>query len=297
MPPAFALYDIYDREIVIDLPLLLDEVDGLGMPSVVHLVQAGAMQDGETYLMSRLRRRTVTMNFNIVADSEDQCWEASEQLLRLAAQLTHGFRLRVTLPNGSKRDCHLRYAASMTMPRSVRDAHATQNAVMQCISLDNPTLYNPDQKRAVLRAGSGVGNSHFPLSFPVGFEGSSLDDSYLVRYPGSWRTYPTIELTGPLTDPAIYNLSAGTKLEMVTGYALDAGEVITFDLTPGIKRVTHSVDGDIAHFLTKDSDLSAWCLAPDPDVINGDNNIQVSGTNVGLNTLVEFRYYERFIGI
>ncbi len=296
MPEAYKFLDQLGAEIQIAQPLIkLREIDGLGMPPVRHIDEQYAQQDGATYLATWLQRRIVTISFQLINTTESDLWDAREELNVLAKQFAAGFRLQVDLPNGAQRRIHLRYSSEMTGQRTWNMGHMRQVAVMQCIA-HNPVWYDPTSELWSYALPLGLGDWAFPLGFPEGFGAAALDVLEIRNYVGTWKAYPIIELTGPIDDCVIENETTDEKLDF-TGYNLAAARTITIDLTPGVKTVTHSTDGNIVDELTTDSDLGTWHIAAHPEALNGDNTMHVTGTNATAATKIEIQFNTQYIGI
>lgn len=299
MPYEIKLYDALGVEIELVTPLWrVREIDGLGMPDVRHVAEQYAQQNGETWLATWLGPRVVLLNFLITATTEAAMWQAREQILRLAKTFTAGFALEITLPTGAVRRLNLRYRGELSLPRNLSMPDRHQAVTLQCVAHD-PTYYDP---RSVLWAfavsGGGEGDFGFPLGFPAGFGASTAAGiPEAKQYSGTWRAYPVITLRGPMVKPTITNHTTGEVLEFVDGYQIDEGETVILDLRPGVKTVTHSVDGNAPDALTDDSDLGTWHIAEHPDAIDGINSISVAFTGGNINTRAEIRFFTRYIGI
>ena len=296
MPAAYKFIDQLGGEIALARTLIrLREIDGLGMPPVRHIEEQYAQQDGATYLATWLERRIVSLAFELTNDSESDLWDAREALEVLMKQFAPGFRLQATLPNGAVRQLHLRYLGEMTLPRTWNMGDARQVAVLQCVA-HNPVWYDPTSVLWGYALPAGLGDWAFPLGFPKGFGAAFIDIREIRNYVGTWKAYPVIALTGPVTDCVIENETTGDKLDF-TGYNLAATKTITIDLTPGVKTVTHSTDGNIVDELTTDSDLGTWHITAHPEALGGNNTIHVTGTAATNETKIEIRFKTKYVGI
>jgi len=276
--------------------LVLNSIDGLGMPPVRRIVQQQAQQDGQTYIDTWLEPRVVTFAMDAYAPCEADLWDLRDDLVRLMSEFANGFILRVNIkPHGIRRYLDLRYMAGLELAHDLHVSPHLQSVAFQAIAEANPSFYDPDPITVSYNLGGLVGIG-FPLGFPHGWGTDALTTMSPIVYPGSWKTYPTISITGPCDTISIDNNTTGERLDFGL-YALDAGETLTVDCTPGRKTVTHSVDGNAQHWLTSDSDLATFHIAPHPEAPGGINDVQVTFLNGQAATTVTVSYYVRYLGI
>lgn len=105
-----------------------------------------------------------------------------------------------------------------------------------------------------------------------------------VTNGGDARCFPVIEVTGPGEILQIKNSTTAKTLAL--GVTLTAGEIVTFDLSPGAKTVTSSINGNMAAYLTVPGDIGTWCLMP------GANTISTAISNAG--AAAEVQFYDTF---
>ncbi len=293
----------------------LKEIDGIGMPDVRHIEEAYAQQDGVTYLETRLDKRIIQMRFDLWAATEADMWTARNEMLRLIRVFAAGFSLRLDLPNGAARQIDLRYDSQFTLPRQWEENNKIQPAVLQCVA-HNPTFYDPTPVLwgfAISGGGASYGFDpgnpgtwgHEPdgLGFPAGWGISTvLAPPESKIYAGTWKAYPLITLRGPMTEPVVENHTTGDKLEFVSGYVIDVGEVVQIDLRMNSRAqraltVTHSVDGNVPHALSDDSNVGTFHIAAHPEAIDGVNEISVRFTGGDTNSRAEIRFHTRYVGV
>ncbi len=303
MPYDATLLDSLNREIELTDPYIrLKEIDGWGMPAVRHIEEQYAQQDGVTYIETRLDKRIVTMRFDLWAATEAAMWESRAAFLRLLRVFAAGFKLRLDLPNGAARQIDLRYDAQFTLSRPWDENHKMQAAVLQCVA-HSPTFYDPTPVLWAFAVSGGAGGWGWPLGFPAGWGASSAAGTPETKqYTGTWKAYPLITLTGPMTEPVITNHTTGHKLEFIPGYVIEDGESVVIDLTMDSRArraltVTHSIDGNVPDALTDDSHLGSFHIAADPEAIDGNNSISVAFTGGNAGSRAEIRFYTRYIGV
>lgn len=296
MPVTYDLLDVRGSVYPLRAPhLVLNSVGGLGMPPVRRITQAQAQQDGQTYLDTKLEPRVVTFALDAYCPCEADLWDVRDDLLRLMSEFANGFKLRVNLlPHGIRRYLDLRYMAGLELDHNLQASYARQPVAFQGIA-DDPIWYDPDPVQVSYNLGELLGEG-FPLTFPVSLGTDVLSIISPIVYPGSWKSFPIITISGPGTNISITN---NTTVETIDFGAntLDAGEILTVDCTPGQKTVTHSVDGNVQSWLTSDSDLATFAIVPHPEASGGVNDIQVAIDDAEAATTITISYYVRYIGI
>jgi len=290
-----ALRNIRGETITFTDPYLMGQVAGLGLPPVTHASTQFTQQDGATLLGVTLQRRVLTVPFEILVDSYATLWSTKRDLYRFLSTVKSPYTWIATLPDGTVRHLTCYYAGELSMPYDPEWGPLVHKDVGQWIAYD-PLWFDPESTVWVFVVSGGSGSWIFDLGFPAGFGGSYVDQVDTREYVGSWQAFPVITITGPVDDLVITNVTTGQKLDF-TDYDIGAAEVVTIDLTPGVKTVTHSTDGNIPDALTDDSDLGTWHLAPHPDAVDGQNTIQLEGTGANANTRIEIRFNPRYLAL
>jgi hypothetical protein len=296
MPVTYDLLNVRGGVIPLRSPhLVLNSVGGLGMAPVRRLTQQDGQQDGQTYLDTRLEPRVVTFALDAYCPCEADLWDTRDVLMRLMAEFANGFILRINLlPHGVRRHLDLRYLAGLEGMHDLHVSPFLQSSSFQGIA-DLPSLYDPDLQRVNYNLG-GMAGEGFPITFPVRLGTDELAIMSPIVYPGSWKSYPIIRISGPGTNIVISNNTTGETIDLGVN-TLDAGESVTIDCTPGQKTVTHSVDGNVQSWLTTDSDLATFHIAADPEAPGGINDIQVAIDDAAAATTILLTWYVRYIGM
>lgn len=276
--------------------VLTDE--GTGMPPIEYVTQRGPFQHGETLISFYLRPRIVQMLIRGQNTSRNNYWASRAELLdhlRPNRQLTaNGLatgRLRKHLSNGQVRDvdCLIQQGPNFN-PRDIKnwDSWAWQE-VLRFIAF-NPITYDPTLQ-TLIRTYS-ASQLVFPITFPIQF--STTQSVNQITYTGTWLSYPTITVTGPISSFAIYNETIDEKLELAA--QLLAGESLTITLEYGSKTITKSDGTNLIGLLTTDSGLGTFHIAPSPVATGGVNNFTIITPGATSSTVVTITYYNRYIG-
>lgn len=122
---------------------------------------------------------------------------------------------------------------------------------------------------------------------------SGSAQSAAIAYGGDWYSYPVITINGPLANPVITNTNTGDILDF-TGGTVGSTDIWIIDTRYGYKSAL-SGTVSVEQYLSNESDLATFRLAPDPIVAGGTNVITVSGSAMGSATAVTLTYYERFM--
>jgi hypothetical protein len=203
-------------------------------------------------------------------------------------------KLRFTLPDGSVRQIDVTYSGDLSLPSA--DKKGLLHKAVVSVRASDPTFYDPVAKNVNFQISVAGGNLDVPLDVPMYVGASTLDQTTQVAYGGDWKASPLITVFGPVTDLLIENLTTGERLDFA-GLELSAGETLIIDTSYARASV---VDGDgntLLSHLSDDSDLTTFHLAPDPDALDGVNDVRVSGSAATEQTQIYLSYHERFLGI
>ena len=104
---------------------------------------------------------------------------------------------------------------------------------------------------------------------------------------------PRVVIDGDVDELAIVNTDTGYYF--LLDYAVSVGEIVTVDLTYGLKSITNQLGDNLLSYLTPGSNLINFNLVPDPMALNGNNVINVA-YSAG-NPTITLYYYNRYVGI
>jgi hypothetical protein len=304
---------------------------GMGMPPIEYITQQGPFQHGRTVLDFRLQPRSVQYIHRSKGCSRADYWSNRSELLNLirpnrwSCNFAPG-RLRKIQPDGTVRDI---FAVTELGPifaaRNIEkwdEWSFTEPLRFRC---DDPTFFDPNLQSAVWEL-TNLENLIFygaaldvPTPVPdspgapdwsdrLVFEGDELDSGGIwfgedslyqtldVTYGGTWFSFPTIKMTGPINQPQVWNLTLGEKIELT--YDIPAGDTVTIDLSFGSKTVIDNHGVNLIGTVTTDSTLSTFRLEPAPITPDGVNQLQVIGDDAVIGeTQVTIEWYTRYIGI
>lgn len=279
--------------------------EGFGMPPINYISQQAPLQHGVTIYDYRLQQRIIQLVMRANGCNRDEYWSIRAQLLdaiRPNRQFTGLFELgtlRKIFRDGDKRDIHVMVEQGPSFAPGGRgwDEYGITDTI-RFIAPD-PTFFDPE---IVEVSWETEVSDH--LIFPFTFDGTDMiftDDvdsiAFSITYTGTWISYPTIILRGPISGPVITNATTGKVIDLST-YDIVGGEEVTITLEFGNKTVTSSVSGNIIGDVASTSDLATFGIVPDPSAPDGVNDITVEGDDIvpGQSNVI-IRYYTRYIGI
>jgi len=142
----------------------------------------------------------------------------------------------------------------------------------------DPRLYAASQSSSC-GVGTALGGGVFPATFPYSFTHGSVAGSIAANNAGNFETRPLLTLTGPLTNPTVYNATTGWQLTLTNpnqvGFTVQSGDTVTIDTD------THAVLYYVGGAGTP-APIRAWIVAGStwPSTPNG-----VAGLAPGNNTV------------
>lgn len=281
---------------------IVSGVSGMGMPPVTYRDQRGPFQHGTTALGFILQPRLVQLVHRRNTGCRQEYWDARADfmnLIRPNRQLINTFSggvLRNIQPDGTKRDLcvFIQNGPSFVGSQQGRwDEFSFQEAI-QFIAHD-PLFFDPGQFLVELTMPNSSDELSFAITFSIVFSSDGSVPLDTITYNGTFKSFPTIFMTGPLKKPIIKNITTGEKIELDT--TIVAGRTVTINLEFGNKTVVDDLGNNLIGTLTTDSDLATFHLAADPEAPGGANQIGLGAGNVTAESRVALKYFERYIGI
>jgi hypothetical protein len=279
--------------------------EGLGMPPVEYITQRSPFQHGESLIDFRLGARTIQLQLRQNSCSRSNYWINRSLLLngirpnRFVGSNFQPGVLRKIFEDGSMRDIYVVISQGPIFnPRSLnRWDEWGFTETLRFIAYD-PIFFDPIAKSLLFSDLIDVdasSNWELPWSFPMQFGSSAYNLTASITYLGTWISYPTIIATGPMNGLVITNTSTGEIIEL--NYSISAGEIVTFYLQPGNKRVENNSGTNLIGTVTSSSDLATFHIAPDPEVPLGVNTFILGLTGADANSRLQIIYNDRYIGI
>lgn len=272
---------------------------GWGYPPVeVHTI-TGPFQHGATVLGYRFQPRTISLDIVKRGLSRSDWFNERSRLIdRLGLQNTNP-----NLPSLGR--LQWEYVENDTIKTRALDCYLSRGlgygadpqwfewGILESLEFtaSDPIIYDPVQ--TIITINSFEEELILPVTFPF-IVGAATTTSN-ITYLGSWQEFPVIEVVGPTAGVYIENTATGTYIQL--DYMIAAGITVTFDLTPGEKTIVDNLGNNLIVYLTNDSDLAQFVLAPDPIVSGGINPIYITLADTDANTMLRIKYYNRYVGI
>lgn len=265
--------------------------EGTGMPPIEYVTQRGPFQHGETMVDYFLRPRVLQLLVRHKYCNENDYWNGRAELLDILrpnrAAVGIPGTIRKILSTGAKRDLNvmIEQGPNFSPHRAGWDEWAYDEALR--FIAHNPIWFDPTLN--TITTLTGVDQLIFPITFPIYFLSSSMT-TLIINYLGNWEEYPTIRITGPISNPSIENMTTGEKISL--NYTLPTGYSLIVNLTYSNKSITRNDGVNLIPYITTDSSLSTFHIAPGVP-----NTIVTSGSALGLTTAVSIEWYNRYIGV
>jgi len=270
----------------------------LGAPPTEFITRRGYKQDGSTEVDFLLQNRSISVELWHSGECDRQTyWDnraALHEFLRPNRNGPLTFTLRT--PNGDLRSIIVRADPGMVFPPTEQ---SNNNWALQeqfdFIAFD-PTFFNAELNADALSVDTQT-ELVFPITFPISFCTSGIFlTTGNIAYAGTWKSYPTITLTGPYTRAVITNQQTGVVIFM--SVAILEGEERIINLTPGAQSITDQDGNNKFSDLGAGSNLINFNLRPDPEVAGGIQEITIQMVD-GVNGTsgASLSYYERFFAL
>jgi hypothetical protein len=277
-------------------------IGGLGMPPVEYRTQRGPFQDGETPLGFVLGPRVITLLHRYNGECRQDYWDHRAEFMnfiRPNRQTLGSFQsgvLRIIQPNNAMRDLSVFIQSGpgfMGTQQGRWDEFSFQEAI-QFIAHD-PVLFDPNQTLADLTLPSVSDELEFPITFPIEFGSDGSVPTNEIVYVGTYKSYPTIIMQGPLIQPVIQNITTQEKIQLES--TIVSGRTVTINLEFGNKTVTDDLGNNLVGELTSDSDLATFHLEPAPGAPGGVNEIGIAAGETDANSRIAISWFDKYIGV
>lgn len=259
---------------------------GAFMPPVVRSEDVIPYQHGARVRYLSFGPRDIDLPLYISADTESLLRTKLRQILSIFNPLDGEGKLRVTRPDGTKREINCRYHQGMQL---VEDERSFGSVFAKCIvtfRCSDPLWYDATPLSNSFSGGTTV--AFFPIT-PIHLNSSGI---FAVPAPiinaGDLETWPVWVIQGPGSGIVLRNSGTGELIDL-TGISLLVGESITIDTREG-KRTVLKGDGTNLY----GSMLPGSSLWP---IYKGSNSIQVDMTGTTAASRVTLTYYQRYLSV
>lgn len=268
-----------------------------GAPPTNFQTRQGYKQQGVTEIDYSLAPREITIDFwRAPACDRPTYWNNRKEVLDFFRPNRQGpLTFTVTRPDGTQRSLTVRANPGPQYPSNLKNDNSWNIRESLSFTAFDPIWYDPNATTLVISSTTDT-DLVFPITFSIKFGVSGLLFPAAITYAGTWKTYPTITLTGPYTYVAIQNSVLTAAITLIVPIA--SGESRVIDLTPGAQSI---VDGSgVSKFdeLSSMSDLINFAIVPDPEASGGVQTLTVNMfQGVGGVSAASIRYNNRYFGI
>lgn len=283
--------------VLINQDVKLIAYGNLGAPSTQFITRRGYLQDGATEVDYVLQPRSITVELWHSPSCDRQTyWDTRKDLHDFLRPNRNGpITFTIQTPNGNERAIVVRADPGLTFPSQGNNNNWNVQESFDFTAFD-PTFFDAAQTTTVLSSTTQL-QLIFPITFPITF---GTSDEVLttgsITYAGTWKSFPTITITGPYTRANIQHVTMGINISL--SVAILAGESRIIDLTPGSQSIIDGNGDNKFSDLGVGSDLVDFALYPDPEVAGGIQEITVQLVDgVAGTSTATLEYYSRYFAL
>lgn len=268
-----------------------------GAPGTEFQTRRGYKQDGATEVGFTIEPRTISLELHRnPACSRQEYWDNRLALHNFLRPNRNG-PMTITLrqPDGALRSLVVRADPGLEFPPPPSDTnHWDVREALDFIAFD-PFWFDSE---AVVFDDAATTDAQliFPITFPIifGLSGVFFSTGTFI-YTGTWKTYPTITLTGPYTRATITNVTTG--ISIVLSVAIGAGEQRIITLTPGNQSIVDAMGVNRFSDLSPGSNLIDFNIRPDPEVAGGIQTISAGLVDGTSDSAFELEFNNRYFAL
>lgn len=273
---------------------------GYGAPPVQWISRKGYLQAGQTAVGYSVDSRTISLTVTTERQvSREDFWLEREKLLNIFRPnrgLGIGNELTLTLirMDGSRRAIKCFYAGGLELDGdSENNFLINGNIQLVCF---NPIWYDPTVI-SISPESDVDDNLVFPITFPIQFGlAGNVFFSGDLAYEGTWRSYPTISLTGAYTSATLENTGTGVTFQL--GVAIGAGESRIITLSEEGFIIVDQAGVNRFNELVSGANLVGFNIRPNSEIESGTiQQLKATLVNGSAEAGVTFEYTEKYFGI
>lgn len=259
----------------------ITEIDGIDPPDATINTTRNAGADGSVFNSAYINDRTITITLAIN-------YPAEENRIALYQYFKAKSAVRLYYQNATRNVYIDGYVESMQI------AFFEKKQTAQIVIFCPQPLFNGNNEN-IQEMATVDALFEFPFSIPEeGIEFSSIavyvEKSIINNGDIETGTIITIQATGSVTNPQIYNLDTGES--MILNINLVAGDVITINTRRGEKSITLLRSGTTTNIIGSLAEGSSWF-----QLVPGDNIFTVNADALPENMLVTFTIIDQYQGV
>lgn len=203
---------------------VLTEITGFDMPEVRESADNLVQMDGGIHGDFFFGRRPFTMSGRVLPIASATDRNAKVTALQRAVTALRADAIVKFTPSGGQEQF---LAARVQQPLRISGNWIKEFQIAMVAA--DPRRYSMvlESSTVAASATAGVGGFAFDMAFDIDFGVASPTGQLLVENNGNMDTWPVLTITGPGTNPSIFN--ASTNQTITFGYTLAAGETLVVD--------------------------------------------------------------------
>lgn len=268
-----------------------------GAAPTSFITRRGYNQDGVTEIDYLLDPRTITVTLWHSATCDRQAyWDARHELHEFLRPNRNGpIRFVLRTPNGDLRSLVVRADPGLVL-NPAATASPAWDIQEELDFIANDPLWEDAAATVLALSTATLTQLVFPITFPIifGVSGTVLTTG-TITYLGTWKSYPTITLTGPYTRATIRNLA--TNVSIMLSVAITAAQQRIITLTPGNQSIVDQNGVNRFSDLGLGSDLINFNLRPDPEVTDGEQEIEIQMIDGTADSAASLTYRSKYFAL
>lgn len=271
---------------------------GFGMPTVVYKVERGYRQQGGVVTERDITDRIITLIYDVEGFNRLNYWQARARLLDILSWcLYEDLWLQHTDELGRLREIQARYTGGASFPALDPGSGNGTHRIADTLTFACACPFWLGDTHTITGALDVDEELAFPCEFPRWFGADFITSTSTIVYDflGSWRTYPTIYITGPATGLYFANQTLGTFISYT--FTIPAGVTVEITLSEIGATVTASNGAEYGNYLTHDSSPAQVFIGTPKDVTDGRNIISMQLSGATSESGLYFTYRDRYVGI
>lgn len=279
----------------ISFPVYLTGTVNWGSAQYKQIFTRKPYQNGDTYVGFQLEPRVFQLPILVPASSPEDMMTKRFVLSKLFTYADDEVKVIVTWSDDT--GSYTRQIRGHIIGGLDFDTDSTHNAIRSVIQIkaNDPTWESNYLQQLTINGVIAGTPTLYPKVYPVLYGDNVINKSTYITYDGSWDAYPTITVTGPVSNLTMVDTLGHT---IKFNSTIPAGAVWTIDLSYGVYTVIDQDGIDQFAALDVSSNLVDWRIyAASNLVISGYNTIAISGTGASSATLVILNFVSRYIGV
>lgn len=268
---------------------------GYGAPPVEYQTRRGYKQDGATVVDYTIAPRPISLELWVKESCSRIAYWQNRAALHDFLRPNRGgaFEFTLTIDDGTKRALQVYPNPGLRFDPDRENNSWNINEPLEFTAYD-PIWFNPDT--TIIVASASVDDQLvFPIDFPIWFGLGSGVFEQSITYTGTWKTYPSLLVTGPYTLVTIENITTGAAIYLTVAIATGESRIITLD-NANISIVDQNGNDKFGE-LGPDSNLVDFNLRPNPEVPGGVQVLRTTFVEPSITTGFQIAYNERYFAI